>query len=193
MQMCKNNFANSWMLCVLFCGTMFTLLLSLSLPGVAQTQSQCDTILTAAEVQYNASNFKETIDLLLLCLPIGFTDEQKIQAYRIISLAHLGKKDVNSATGFVTKLLDLSPNYEPDPDQDPPQFVSLIQEVKAARGGKKEEPREQSVLKKGGKKWLYIGGGVAAVGGIVAAIISGGGDGGGGNGGVFPLPPGRPR
>ena len=118
----------------------------------------------------------------------------------------------SEAKNAVRKLLELVPDYSPDPSRDKPTFIKLVEEVKqeqlALEAIKEEEtprvepiprterePEDLSEIIPGekegsAKKWLIIGG-VGVVGAVVGFLALSGG---GGNGDVVPPvdPLGRP-
>jgi len=181
-------------------------------------QEKCETALADAERQYNDGGFDEVIKILESCLPEGLKNEDKSNAYRLLVLTYMATDYLEQAKQSIQKLLELVPNWQPDPDQDPPPFTHLVEEVrkemeeaqKAAVSEKPveqpqekpteiEKPREESVTvpaqsqKRGSKKFLWIGIGAAAIGGGLIAAFAGG------NGGPpptgverLPDPPGGP-
>ena len=179
-------------------------------------QEKCETALADAERQYNDGRLDDVIKTLESCLPAGLKNEDKSKAYRLLGLTYMAKDYLEQAKQSIRKLLELVPNWQPDPDQDPPPFTHLVEEVrkemKEAVSEKPveqpqekpteiEKPREEPIMtptepqKRGSKKFLWIGIGAAALGGgLIAAFAGGGGSGGPINGGPerLPDPPGDP-
>jgi hypothetical protein len=169
-------------------------LLTLSLAAPLQAQDDCTTLLNSAEQKYFAGQFDEAIDGATSCLSReNLSEAEKLRGYRIVSLAYIAKGYQDQAKNAVQKLLELVPNYEPDPDQELPQFINLVKTVKQGiedmrkqqeqprRAGPESKPpdkKEVSGKKGGGTKWILIGGGVV-VAGVGAALALGGGGGGG--------------
>lgn len=116
----------------LLSGCLF-ILISCSMPrsGAAQTNPDCSQELADANQQYARGRFDETIVLLDQCLDKeGIPEEDRLTAYRLKGLSFIGKGLEGDARSSVRRLLALVPSYEPDPDFDPPDFVSLINEIK---------------------------------------------------------------
>ena len=195
---------NKCLALVIICAFLFTMQFDFAAASPAQAQEKCDTAIPDAEKKYNAGRFDEAISILENCLPGGFTEKERGKAYRIIALAYVGKDYLEQARKAVKKLLELVPDWEPDPIQDPPQFQRMVEEMKQKMKTQKQEqppveeeqiieipaePQQLLTAKKGGsKKFLFIGGGVAVAGALVVALVAGGG--GGGN--RLPKPPDLP-
>jgi hypothetical protein len=162
----------------------------------AQTDGVCEQQLTQAEEEYNTGRFDQAIGLITECLGNpGISEHEKMRAYRLLGLAYIAKDYLEDAKTAVKKLLDMVPNYQSDPVQDPPPFTKLVEEVKEQKQSEEQEIKPTDELsqltqleeEKGSKKkWYIIGGGVAAAGIIVAIIAGGGGNGNGET--IQPLP-----
>lgn len=179
------------------------------MPGVAFAQAQqCQAELETADESYSMGRFDQTIELLDQCLEKeGLSETERRLAYRLKGLSYIGKGLQVDAREAVRRLLELVPSYEPDPIQDPPTFVELIDEMRqevappppaepveeepAVTEARSAEPAEvvppaatPAVLqptkrkKKKTGRWILGGLGVAAAGGLVAVLVSGGGSGG---------------
>jgi len=99
-----------------------------------QLQDKYEKILQQADQNYRTGKFNEAIILLADCLvKPDMTDKEKIRAYRLLGLVNIAKDDLSEAKKSIEKLLQLNPDYQPDLNQDPPPFVKLIEEEKAAR------------------------------------------------------------
>lgn len=57
-----------------------------------------------------------------------------VQAYRLITLAHLHLDQLPDASRTILELLDTYPRYDPDPILDPPDYVALVRLVKERLG-----------------------------------------------------------
>jgi tetratricopeptide (TPR) repeat protein len=167
--------------------------------ALAQAQPSCDTELNDAENKYYAGRFDEAIDLVDRCLAkTGLTDATLLRAYRLKALAYQAKDYLFQAQNAIKRLLELVPTYEPNPEQEPPQYIELVRRVKEelkkaeqaqkpAQPQQSEQPTTTPSKKKGGAtKWLLIGGGVGVA--AIAAVALSGGGGGNGNGTVTPQP-----
>jgi len=177
-------------------------------------QEKCEIALADAERQYNDGRLDDVIKTLESCLPAGLKNEDKSKAYRLLGLTYMAKDYLEQAKQSIQKLLALVPKWQPDPDQDPPPFTRMVEEVRKEMKEEQKEavpekpveqpqekpieiekPREEPVTvpaqpqKRGSKKFLWIGIGAAALGGGLLAALAGGG--GGGNGGPTIVPPDR--
>jgi tetratricopeptide (TPR) repeat protein len=102
----------------------------------------CDVELREAEAKYRSGFFDEAIDLLDRCLNKGgINKEQRMQAYRLKGLAYLAKDYLNQAKESIKNLMELVPDYEPNPEQDPPAFRQMVTEVKEEQT--QDEPPQQ--------------------------------------------------
>lgn len=114
--------------------SLFLLLICMAAP-VKQSQAQnssCDKEITEANDLYALGQFDQTIIIVDQCLARqGIPEEERRAAYRLKGLSYIGKGLEGDAKASVRRLLDLVPNYTPDPILDPPDFVSLIDEVKS--------------------------------------------------------------
>ncbi len=158
-------------------------------PAAVHAQAACESELAAAGEAYTFGRFDEAIDLLRRCVrKRDASSMEKQRAYRLLALSYIGKDDEGRARENVRELLLINPNYQTDPDQDPPPFVDMIREVKREmdRAQPPADAGDDGDKKGGGNRLLLIGGGVALAGVAAAVLLSGGGgdDGDGdGNGG----------
>jgi len=157
--------------------------LVLSLPfaaGLAQTQKDdCQTQLFQAENEYRSGGFDKALNLINDCLNKGNpTEADRQRALKLQILIYIAKDYIEQAKAAINKLLDLVPNYEPDPVQDKPEYITIFEQVKQERNKPKPsgpvKSPEVKQKKGGGAKWLLIGGGVL-VAGVGAAVALGGG------------------
>ena len=159
-------------------------------PGSEAMAQACTRELADADQAYTFGRFDEAINVLDRCLDkSNATSSEQQQAYRLLALSYIGKDDSRGARRNVEALLRINPNYQPDADQDPPQFVEMVREAKRdiARAA---QPREPEVEDEGGggvSKWLLIGGGVALAA-VAAVLLAGGGDDDNGDDGGPPQP-----
>jgi tetratricopeptide (TPR) repeat protein len=152
----------------------------------AGESAKCARELRLADQHYRRGAFDQAISLLTQCLnKPGLAEQEKLRAYRLLGLAYIAKDYLNEARSAIRKLLDLVPDYQPDPVQDPPPFTRLVQEVKQAKEKPAPRPAEKERLEKiiPAEKdrsttvyWL-AGGAGAVVLGVLAAVLIGGGPG----------------
>jgi tetratricopeptide (TPR) repeat protein len=154
----------------------------------AQASEECRQAVAEAEVQYVEGRFDEVISTLSKC-----TDRDDIlvvdavAAYRLIALAYIRIGDVEEARISITELLNRQPEYEPDPVEDIPSYVALVNLVKrallldAASPEVAEESLPADVPEERPRSWFrshagwLVGGGSAVAVGIVAILLTGGG------------------
>lgn len=87
--------------------------------------------LRQAQQRYDSGRFAEAIRLGTECLEGGSaTAAERERAYRLIGLSYIGQDLSDSAREVVGQLVSLVPSFEPDPVNDPPQFVRLVEEMK---------------------------------------------------------------
>lgn len=151
-----------------------------------QAQTDCAMELTEAEQKFYGASFDEAIAMAEYCLrQSGLPLSAQLRAHRLLAMAYQARGDMNQAKEAIRNLLQLASNYQPDPVQDPPRFVELVEQVRAEEQSAAQEPPalqpsspgepEASKKKKGGPtKWLLLGGG-ASVAVIVAAVLTRGG------------------
>jgi hypothetical protein len=164
---------------------LIAILFILPMMGMEQTvcgQEKCAKDLDEAEQKYYGGKFDDAITQASRCLDEGGLGEpERLRAYKLIGLAYIAKDYLEQAKSAVANLLALVPSYEPDPNQDPPQFTNMVNELKQAlaRQQKQEEPPPvqppaiQPEKKSGSKKWLWFGGGAAAITAALIVAVSG--------------------
>ena len=105
-------------------------LLSFAQPVSAQDM-QCQEELSQANSLYTVGRFDEAIERVDACLEKeSLSDMERRTAYRLKGLCFIGKGLEVDAKNSVRRLMELFPNYEPDPVQDPPDFVAMVNEMK---------------------------------------------------------------
>lgn len=175
-------------------------------PAAAQAERPCEDAFEAAEAAYLDADFEGAVRLLSPCLDRDDVPEERaVQAYRLLSLAHLRQDELSAARAAIVNILSLRPGYEADPVEDPPSYVSLVsivrrdvQPAELAEGeGEAEEARPTPFFRRT-STWLSIAGSVLVTGAVAFVTLGpggGGDDDGGGNGGgsePLPAPPGTP-
>ncbi|MGD9898675.1 MAG: tetratricopeptide repeat protein [Calditrichaceae bacterium] len=144
-----------------------------------ESKQACEQMLNAAQTMYYEGRFDEAIDLVKECLKSNdYSIEDQKLAYKIVGQALLAKGYPDTAKGFIRKLLEMEPGYQPTIEDEPPAFVDLVDEVRTEISVQKAEPVPE---KKSNKKWIWIGAGGAVLLGTIA-IIAGGSSGGDSNG-----------
>ncbi|MFQ5570424.1 MAG: tol-pal system YbgF family protein [Rhodothermales bacterium] len=136
-----------------FIGLLASVLFLVAPPeGWAQPRDKCTQEWTAAETHYLEGRFDDAIRLLQTCLDREtLFIQEAVKVYRLLTLAHLNKGDMEQARLSLRSLLKVVPDYTADPVQDPPTYTTLVdlvkeeiqQEVLAATPVEEEEPREE--------------------------------------------------
>lgn len=90
------------------------------------SQEICSETLTIAGNRLDKGKFYEIPDLLEECLNNGgFTKDEEIRAYRLLTLSQLYLDYRERAGVYYLKLLKLSPEYKPTPEVDPKELVNF--------------------------------------------------------------------
>jgi hypothetical protein len=146
--------------------------------SASQTQTDadpCQTEYEKARELYLSAEFEPAIGLLETCLDAAtLRDTTKARMYRMLAFSYLGSGDEEKARLAVENLLDNDPGYEPDPTRDRPDFIRLIQNVRAERN-------QLTATEDNDRGWVRWVVGAAAVVtlGVLAAVLGGRGGGGG--------------
>ncbi len=122
-----------------------TVLLVVSLDAFAQPRDKCAEERADAENFYLEGQFDEAIRLLQACVVREelFVDEA-VQVYRLMGLAYMNKSDMEQAQRAIYDLLQIVPNYEADPIQDPPSYMTLVALVRQEVAAEAQQtPSEQ--------------------------------------------------
>lgn len=156
----------------------------------AQAPTSCESRYTTAQEAYYAADFERAVELLRECVGRkGVSDSLRVRMYRLLGFVHLGRNEPKAARLAVESLLDLRPDYAPDPDRDRPDYVALVRKAKASRRTAAAAEEDEN-----GRRWVRWGLGslgAAAVG--TAAVLLIGGDGGDGGSERLPRPAAPPE
>jgi hypothetical protein len=144
-----------------------TLLFSLSSASAQETTDTISEKLAAAEELYYEGKFNEAVSLVNECLIEKSVQAQdKKTAYKLLANIRLSQENPAAAETDIRQLLAVDPDYTPTIEQETPQFVKLVTEVKAKI--KQEQPKK--------KTWLWIGAGAAAAVAVTTFLIIQGND-----------------
>src|SRR6187431_2599241 len=102
---------------------LFILLLSVS-QGFAQLTS-CAQTLRLAQSTYEQGRLHEVPSLLQACLSNGFSKQEKVSAYKLLTLSYLYLEEPEKADEAMLNLLRTDPYFEINPAVDPAEFVGL--------------------------------------------------------------------
>ncbi len=144
----------------------FILLWAIAVEGqTAKTEpDSCRNAVEQAQTLYYEGTFDEAIQMIRPCLEKNVSDDSlKLNAYKILTQAVQAKGNVSAAKRIARSLLEQFPDYRPTIDQEPPQFVELIEEEREKTLPKTIE-QKKGIKKAGGwNHWYWIGAGGAAV------------------------------
>ena len=87
-------------------------------------QDQCELALNEAEDKYEQGKLYEVPEIILSCLANGFTNEEKVRAYRLLTLTYLFLDYYQEADSSYLKLLKLSPEYNINDELDPMEIIN---------------------------------------------------------------------
>ncbi|MEM1042603.1 MAG: hypothetical protein AAGI91_08240 [Bacteroidota bacterium] len=111
---------------------VFLASLGLALATPALAQAPCTASLAAAQAYYVDQDFAVSETLLQECVTRPDVDEATaVQVHRLLALVYLRQEKRFEAERIVTLLLSRSFGYEPDPVLDPPDYVALVESIKA--------------------------------------------------------------
>lgn len=97
--------------------------MTLAIPVLAQ--DQCAILLSEAEDKYDKGRFYEIPELINSCIKEGFTKEEKVRAYRLLTLTYLFLDYYEKADKSYLELLRLSPEYKTNDELDPMEIINL--------------------------------------------------------------------
>lgn len=92
---------------------------------VARGQSTCAQTLRLAQSIYEQGRLHELPNLLEHCLRDGFTDEEKVSAYKLLTLAHIYLEEPVKAEQMMLALLRTDTEFKVNDAVDPAEFVAL--------------------------------------------------------------------
>jgi hypothetical protein len=89
-------------------------------------QEACNQVLIKAQISYYEGRADEVPDILEDCLKNGFTTDEKLQAYRLLTLTYLYLNEPANAEISLLNLLKWNPEYKVDEALDPTEFINLF-------------------------------------------------------------------
>ncbi len=87
-------------------------------------QDQCAISLSEAEDQYEQGRLYEIPVLIQSCIEDGFTNEEKVRAYRLLTLTYLFLDYQEKADLSYLELLKLSPEFTTNEELDPMEIIN---------------------------------------------------------------------
>ena len=110
----------SWM--KIFLVFFFSLFISITTSLFAQ--DQCAIALNEAEDRYDQGKLYEIPEIIQSCLSDGFSREEKVRAYRLLTLTYLYLNYYQEADSAYLNLLRLSPEYQTNSELDPMEIIN---------------------------------------------------------------------
>lgn len=108
---------------------MKRLLLLLALAGIYfQSQGQatsCAQTLRLARSTYEQGRLHELESILGPCLSSGFTTEEQVEAYKLLTLTYIYLEEPKKADETMRKVLETDHFFQINPEIDPAEFVAL--------------------------------------------------------------------
>jgi len=91
----------------------------------------CGEIIGQASEAYAEGRFEDAIQLLDRCLEKpGLDSQPRSRAYRLLGMAYIAMDYRERAKSSITNLLELVPDYKPDPELEGPTFVKIVEDIK---------------------------------------------------------------
>lgn len=81
-----------------------------------QAQNTCAGVLNQAQNAYQEGSLYEIPDMLATCLEEGFTDEEKMEAFRLLTLTYAAINQEAQAREALISLLKINPEYTLEPN-----------------------------------------------------------------------------
>ncbi|MBY0425554.1 MAG: PorT family protein [Cytophagales bacterium] len=95
------------------------------------SQNVCSQTLKKAQKVYDQGLLTEVPSMLESCIKDGFTRNEALQAWRLISLAYIFQDQDSLADYAMTQLLKIDPEYQYNKAVDPAEFVKLYNRNKS--------------------------------------------------------------
>lgn len=109
---------------------ILVVLLVLLNSGILIAQNTCSLSLTKARVLFEDGHLYDVEDMISGCLEKGFTREERIQAYHLLTLTNLYLDRHQEAENSYLKLLVLDPEFDVEENNDYVEIVYLDQKFK---------------------------------------------------------------
>jgi hypothetical protein len=111
-------------------GRSLLAVLLLLISHVIVAQNTCSQTLVKAQIAYYEGRADEVPSILSACLKEGFTDEEKSQAYRLLTLTHLYLNESQNAENTMLEFLRLNHYYKINEAVDPTEFINLYHQFR---------------------------------------------------------------
>jgi hypothetical protein len=87
--------------------------------------TSCAQTLRLARSTYEQGRLHEIPSLLQRCLEKGFSQEEKIEAYKILALSYIYLEEPENADKAMLNILRTDPEFQINPTVDPAEFIAL--------------------------------------------------------------------
>ena len=85
----------------------------------------CAQTLRLVRSTYDQGRLHELPSLMKECLASGFTKQERVEAYKLLTMAYIYLEEPEKADSSMLKLLNADPYFEPNKDVDPQEFIGL--------------------------------------------------------------------
>ena len=87
--------------------------------------TSCTQTLRLAQSVYDQGRLQELREIVQACLLNGFTKQEKVEAYKLLTLAYIYQEEPELADESMLNLLHTDPYFEINETADPAEFVAL--------------------------------------------------------------------
>lgn len=105
--------------------TLLLIVVTLSSHYICIGQSTCAQTLRLAQSVYDQGRLHELPQLLQACLQNGFSEQEKVNAYKLLTLTYIYLEEPEKADDAMLRLLHTDPYFEINSAVDPAEFVAL--------------------------------------------------------------------
>jgi len=91
----------------------------------ARAQSTCTQTLRTARATYDQGRLHELPSILEGCIKNGFTEQEKVEAYKLLTLTYIYLEEPAKADEAMLNLLRTDHYFEINPSVDPAEFIAL--------------------------------------------------------------------
>ena len=104
---------------------IIVLFLLVGISNLGNAQSNCVQNLRDARNAYDEGKLQDMPNLLSKCIDNGFTDEEKVEALRFLTLSYLFSEEQEKAEISFLRLLKINPEFQVNQETDPTELIIL--------------------------------------------------------------------
>ncbi len=93
-------------------------------------QSSCSELLEQAQILFNQGKINLVEEMIKPCLEQGFTRDEKVEAYKLLSITYNYLEEDEKAEQAVLNLLRVDKEYQVNPAVDPTEFINLYKKYR---------------------------------------------------------------